>query len=391
MLSFLLNSISSAIGLILWVVQKLFRPMSVLTILCAICQPKETKQKLHLFYTTFLFLSSCKDKKWSKPKNDPGNYYDATITSKSTDSSTNTTSSNSTSKTIIFIRHGESTWNDTFNKGDRPKMTFLQNFIPNLIYALYMEWYMFVTGKDNESWFYDSPLSPKGVRQAKDLRFFLQQPGTTKSEIEIMNLISGKTKGNNGQPKSQLVSSNLRRAITTMALGLQDRLDQQYPDDSIIIMPELQEISRNPDALSITPPHGKVLPSFVDKNITTCDLPRIYDKQVDTKTFHYGNKALTSNGLERMQSFCKIVFDKIDKDVVIAAGHSLWFRSFFQTYLPWNVEHKAKKKKLINGGCVSFTLHKVMSNNDNDDKSSNQQEDMYFIDPKSIHIIYGGF
>ncbi len=361
MLSFLSASISSAIGLILWVVQKLFRPVTVLTVLCAVCQPKETKRKLQLFYTTFLFLSSCKDKKWSKPKNDPGTYA--------------TSSYKTESKTIIFIRHGESTWNDTFNKGDRPKLTFLQNFVPNLVYALCMEWYMFVTGKDNESWFYDSPLSLKGVRQAKDLRFFLQQSGATKSEIEMMNLISGRTKGKNGEPSSQLVSSNLRRAITTMALGLQDRLDKQYPNDSIIIMPELQEISRNPDALSITPPHGKVLPSFVDNNITTCDLPRIYDKQVDTETFHYGNKALTSNGLARMQSFCKIVFDKIDKDVVIAAGHSLWFRSFFQTYLPWDVEHKAKKKKLINGGCVSFTLHKVIT----DDDSSKQQENMFLF------------
>uniref|UniRef100_A0A7S2R230 Uncharacterized protein n=1 Tax=Eucampia antarctica TaxID=49252 RepID=A0A7S2R230_9STRA len=156
-----------------------------------------------------------------------------------------------------------------------------------------------------------------------------------------------------------------------------------------MILPELQEISKNPDALSITPAHGKVLPSFIDHEISTCDLPRIYKEQVDTEKFHYGNKALDSNGLKRMQSFCDIVFHKIDKDVIIATGHSLWFRSFFQTHLPWNVEHKAKKKKLVNGGCVSFTLHKVML--ENNDTTNKEQEATYCIDPKSINVIYGGF
>ena len=56
-------------------------------------------------------------------------------------------------KRLIFIRHGESTWNDTFNRSLNPI-----KFIPRLVYALMMELNLFVTGQC-DSWFYDSPLS----------------------------------------------------------------------------------------------------------------------------------------------------------------------------------------------------------------------------------------
>ena len=51
-------------------------------------------------------------------------------------------------KTIYFIRHGESTWNDTFNKGQhRSALVFVLGFIPGLIKALAYELYLLLSGK----------------------------------------------------------------------------------------------------------------------------------------------------------------------------------------------------------------------------------------------------
>ena len=51
-------------------------------------------------------------------------------------------------KTIIFVRHGESTWNDTFNKGSHRSTTqFIIGYIPGLIKAICYEIYLLITGK----------------------------------------------------------------------------------------------------------------------------------------------------------------------------------------------------------------------------------------------------
>lgn len=70
---------------------------------------------------------------------------------------------------------------------------------------------------------------------------------------------------------------------------------------------------------------------------------------------------------------------------VLCTGHSYWFRAFFQTYLPSKFEHVCKKKKLINGGMVGFTLYHTQV------KEDDYVEDKYMIDPNSIVVLYGGF
>ena len=51
-------------------------------------------------------------------------------------------------KTIYFVRHGESTWNDTFNKGkQRSGFVFVLGFIPGLIKAILYELYLLLSGK----------------------------------------------------------------------------------------------------------------------------------------------------------------------------------------------------------------------------------------------------
>ena len=69
-------------------------------------------------------------------------------------------------------------------------------------------------------------------------------------------------------------------------------------------------------------------------------------------------------------------------DHVIVGGHSLWFKSYFQNFLPFSSNHVAKQKKIINGGVVAFDLVKV---------TTTQYGDKYMVDPNSIKVVYGGF
>ena len=105
-----------------------------------------------------------------------------------------------------------------------------------------------MTGKENESWFYDSPLSDKGRRQAEGVQKFLQSPAEymLPKEQEYVALIKG-TLNKENTVNSQLVSSPLRRATATMAVGLSDRFAKSLPDDKMVLLPCLQEISFNPD------------------------------------------------------------------------------------------------------------------------------------------------
>ena len=111
-----------------------------------------------------------------------------------------------------------------------------------------VEWYFMVTGQDRESWFYDSPLSDKGKGQAEGVRQFLRNDITysTPKEARLIRLMLGDPvddkKGNQSGSSSQLISSNLRRAISTLAIGMRDRLDRRLEGDSILILSQLQEI-----------------------------------------------------------------------------------------------------------------------------------------------------
>jgi len=377
----LLSLPSEALFFTAWVITSLARPVSMVCLALLLMNPFATMRKVQLLMTTAQYLLMCNDKKWTAPPEDPASFFE----SRTSDDT------NIEKKTIIFVRHGESTWNDTFNKGDRSTMSFVLNFIPNLIWSVFVEIYLFVGGYENESWFYDSPLSQKGLSQASGVRNFLKQPleFSTPREQELIRIMLGEekvakfqeeessTSTTSSSPSSQLVSSNLRRAISTMVIGFQDRLEEKMPDDSILILPQLQEISRNPDALSITPPKGKVLDSWSDRHL----VHDILTNQCDT-SLHTGNKEVTSNGLIRMEEFCSVAFEKIDKQHIIVAGHSLWFRSFFRTFLPHKVDHVSKKKKLVNGGCVGFTLERIETSKGNF---------KYLVDPRGITVLYGGF
>jgi hypothetical protein len=251
---------------------------------------------------------------------------------------------------------------------------FLLNFIPNLIQSFATEWYFLVSGKSGESWFFDSPLSEKGIGQAESVAQFLRVTDpqfSTPKEANLIRLMTGDSK-----EKCQLVSSNLRRAISTLAIAVGDRLEKKDKDDKILVLQELQEVSFNPDALSIHPPNAPLMDSWMDSP----QVKAIYAEQSDT-SLNKGNKSLDSNGLERMEEFCRLAFYNIEAGNILAAGHSFWFKAFFQTYLPYTFEHVSKKNKLKNGAVCGFTLM----------KKKTAQGDKYMIDPTTIVVLYGGF
>ena len=97
--------------------------------------------------------------------------------------------------------------------------------------------------------------------------------------------------------------------------------------------------------------------------------------------FNAGNKALSRNGQAAMREFAQWVMAQ-EADVIIAGGHSLWFKEFFKAYLPHANRHEAKKKKMVNCGVVAFDFTCA---------ANNTVGLVYRIDPASITTLYGGF
>uniref|UniRef100_A0A7S1BQA6 Uncharacterized protein n=1 Tax=Corethron hystrix TaxID=216773 RepID=A0A7S1BQA6_9STRA len=343
-----------------------FYGMLAIIIACAALVYKHLEQclyKINLFVEGLKYMALSKDKKWRKPL-DPSQFSDAFAPEKVQ------------RKTFVFVRHGESAWNDVFNKGPRPLGRFLLGYGPTMAWALGYELYLFLSGAP-DSLFYDSPLSPEGLDQVHRLgRFLAVPPPAVGREKELLALV----RGDEGAPTSMLLASNLRRAVSTVAAAFSERIARK--GDKIVLHSDLQEISRNVDALSIIPPDGPVEPSFLEKNSTVCDFAAIFAKNVENRSaLNRGNKPLNSNGLQRMRSFCDYAFG-LEEEALIIGGHSLWFREFFRTFLPYDTQHVSKRRKLVNAGCVTFTVLRGERENG---------ALVYMIDPKSIEVIYGGF
>jgi len=351
--------------------------------------------KIRLTLKGILYLLFCNDKKWTNPREDPGKIFGPLLKKQQ----------NSTGKKIIeiktlyLVRHGESTWNDTFNKGThRSAFVFVLGYIPGLIKSLLYELYLILSGK-MDSWFYDSPLSYLGLQQVDDLAKFLKKYPSNNNHTTTLKVDTNTNNNMNNEyllsvlrsdpsaPKSKMVASNLRRAISTLAGGFRLRLSRR-PEEKILVLPSLQEISRNPDTLSITPPHTPVSASWIDKDSKICDFRSIFTKQLDV-SLHTGNKPIDTNGLKRMTAFCDYIFQNLEEDHVVVGGHSIWFRSFFRTFLPYTIDHKSKTRKIVNCGIIAIRLMKTTTTSDNN--KNNTVEAKYMIDPQSITVVYGGF
>jgi len=268
---------------------------------------------------------------------------------------------------IIFIRHGESQWNETFNRSWNPIY-----FFPRLIYSCLFEVYLLLSG-ERDSWFYDSPLSPTGIKQAEELRRSITR--ATSDPSSTLNILSS-----NSSTPSTCVSSPLRRALSTEVIGLYDKL-QSDETEKILILPQLQEISRNMDTLAITPPHTTPLPSWIELALKNLDIFKFYNGRTDV-TLWKGDKPVRESGLSRLLEFNDWLFGQPSDHVVIAAGHSLWFRSYFRTFLPHSSHHKSTVKKMKNCAVVRLTVYCIS------DGDGNRH---YKIEESSILEAYLGF
>ena len=286
---------------------------------------------------------------------------------------------------LLFLRHGESTWNETFNRGYNPIF-----FIPRLVYAFAYETWLLASGV-RDSWFYDSPLSHEGIGQCEALRARLARydsGGSGADEDPSVELAV--LRGDPGAPRSTVVTSNLRRAISTVLIGLWDRLSAAGGGgggdaggrgaEKVTVLQQLQEISRNPDTLSITPRRTPAEPSWIEKDLPQYDMKKAYAGMLNVRE-NMGNKDRKTTGLMRLRAFADWCFAGDRGEYVVVGGHSLYFRTFFRVFLPRSVEGDMKAKKIANGGVVALTLR----------RREKEGKAEYRIDPASVKPVYLGW
>lgn len=261
------------------------------------------------------------------------------------------------SRTVIFVRHAESAWNEVFNKG------FGADFPGRLSSALNKEGKLFAT---MDSVFVDSPLSEYGAKQAIDLKNYI--------ENELTDEVIGGS--------SLIASSNLRRALSTGTIGFWKRLGETK--EKIKILSSLQEVTFNMDGMSIAKP--KSAPQLSDDELDAIEMDKksfIAEEYYECSE-NYGNKPIKSNGHRRLQDFAAWCFDEEQQkyDTIIACGHSLYFRFFFQHFLDSDGSHVAKKSKVANCGVVKFQLEKG---------TTEAGETWFRIPENSLEELYVGF
>lgn len=229
-----------------------------------------------------------------------------------------------------------------------------------------------------DSVFLDSGLNEDGFHQAKDLSKYLDErpaacdPSESLQLRELYEVINGKS------GSSVIVSSNLRRAIATTTITLWPRLQRTH--EKIYILSNLQEISRNIDTKALAgrgavPDLHRVGHHLSDPTLFKPD--ELYDV-----TENLGNKTSYFNGVKRLKAFNDWAFKRTESTVIVG-GHSLWFKHFFQLYLPYSSDHAAKTKKIVNTGVVAFTLQRYT-----DEHGALLG---YRVEPNSIQTVYGGF
>lgn len=274
-------------------------------------------------------------------------------------------------KRIVFVRHGESTWNECFNR------SFNIFFPLRLMWVLVREAMMLLC---SGSLLFDSPLSQEGLAQARVLEQFVE----SEQGEEFRRLCEA----------AVFVSSCLRRAAATGSVALGRYFGGDRP---MWYLSSLQEISRNVDTLALARP-------YCPPELRSCEQPTVTNSRsaasgssgaasagtaaarTRSSSYNTGNKGLTSHGAKRLQEFCDWVFSPCSPAAlqpnVIVSGHSLWFKTFFQVYLPHTAYHECKHAKIVNCGVIMFDLECLQS-------ECGRPE--YRIVQDSVVTLYGGF
>jgi broad specificity phosphatase PhoE len=319
---------------------------------------KQILRKCSIYCDAFIFMVLSKDTKSLGPKKNP----DPDTIFKGKDKLPK--------KTLIFIRHGESDWNDVFNKGINLGM------ITRLGKALYQEFQYFTT---QHSIFIDSPLNMEGFLQAADLAKYVQSldsaAGQSEDVVDLLDTLRG-----HSSRSSVIVSSQLRRAVATTTVALWPRVHKTH--EKIHILSSLQEISRNVDTYAVSPPKAIADLPF-DRLRPFCSPEEPFQHEIVYETTeNFGNKTRSFYGLKRLKAFNEWIFAR-KEDVIIVGGHSLWFRYFFQTFLPHSIDHPSKKQKITNSGVIAFDLYYYFNEQDG--------EKYYRVEPTSMKTVYGGY
>ena len=188
---------------------------------------------------------------------------------------------------------------------------------------------------------------------------------------------------------SIIVSSNLRRAVATTALGFWDRLART--GEKIYVLSCMQEMARNVDTCALAgarecPPLHGIESKVEDINNTPMGRMIVGDSGsvVGLNThFNVGNKPIGRVGFGGLLEFAEWCSAQ-DAECIIAGGHSLWFKEFFKAFLDRDASKKdlAARKKIVNCGVVGFTLTHV---------KHPRHGDVYRVDPESVDSVYGGF
>jgi len=108
-------------------------------------------------------------------------------------------------------------------------------------------------------------------------------------------------------------------------------------------------------------------------------ITNFYRTRIDPKLYT-GNKALGNKAIHRHEAFISWAFEQ-KEDVIIVAGHSLWFREFFKSFLPKSSTHIARLNKIVNCGCVAFDLYTTRGH----------IPELVRVDESSMKIVYKGF
>jgi len=254
------------------------------------------------------------------------------------------------SKRLIFVRHGESAWNVVFNRGFGP------SFLVRLGSALVEEGRLLPT---MDSVFFDSPLCKVGTDQALELQRF----------VDSDPVLSGQ------EGRSVLVASNLRRALSTNTIAFWNRLNRTK--EKIRILSPLQEVTFNVDGVALAKP--RTAPVLADTELAAINVRRadFRGERYFDATENAGDKPVRSRGIGRMIEFCQWVFRQ-PEETVIVNGHSLYFRFFFQTFLPHASVHEGKTAKMANCAVVALNLWEG-------------EDGGYVVEEESINVMHRHF
>ena len=124
-------------------------------------------------------------------------------------------------KTVIFTRHGFSTWNQK-----------------KLIGGFWNKYNSHFSGND------DAALTEEGVDDAIALRMFIKNVRLEDESYPLVKDLKEALKNND----VEFMASNLRRAIDTLAIATQDLMASEDYKNQPYIMSDLQETSLGKDA-----------------------------------------------------------------------------------------------------------------------------------------------